>query len=138
MLHLYGKERGLKRFIRAVPLPLPMDTLSGMWIALVTPAPLGLSVPLAQSMAKDSVTTEHDIAESIPDPAGGLADYPTSVRRALHREQIGTGETKYTQRALYYPQGWAGRLYWGAMLPSYRIIFPVMVKNILKAAEHKS
>ncbi|WP_083284300.1 SDR family oxidoreductase [Corynebacterium auriscanis] len=284
LLRLYGKERGLKRFIRAVPLPLPMDTLSGMWIALVTPAPLGLSVPLAQSMAKDSVTTEHDIAEFIPDPAGGLADYPTSVRRALHREQTGTvetswdgswrkaalvdpaqrdvaqsqptdaewsghtvytdirtsttsiqrdklweviegiggdrgwysagplwtirglldkiaggpglggrrdpvhlrendrvdwwrvekivpqerlvlraemkldgrawlifelsgatdsnghptGETKYTQRALYYPQGLAGRLYWGAMLPFHRIIFPVMVKNILKAAEHKS
>ncbi len=281
LLRLYGKERGLKRFIRAVPLSLPMDTLSGLWIALVTPAPKGLAIPLAQSMAKDSVTAEHDIADIIPDPPAGLADYPTSVRRALHREQTGTvetswdgswrkaalvdsaqrdvaqsqttdaswsghtvytdvrtattsiardrvwnviegiggehgwysvgllwtirgvldklaggpglggrrdpvhlregdrvdwwrvesitpherlvlraemkldgrawlifelsdatgdnglptGETKYTQRALYYPQGLAGRLYWAAMLPFHRVIFPVMVKNILKAAE---
>lgn len=49
-----------------------------------------------------------------------------------------TGETQYTQRALYYPQGLAGRAYWAAMLPFHRVIFPVMVKNILKAAEGHS
>lgn len=284
LLRLYGKERGLKRFIRAVPLSLPMDKLSGLWISLVTPAPKALAIPLAQSMAKDAVATEHDIAEYIPDPPGGLADYPTSIRRALHREELGTvetswdgswrkaslidsdsrdvaqsqptdanwsghtvytdirtattriprekiwrviegiggdngwysvpllwtvrgvldklaggpglggrrdpahlkegdrldwwrvekivpnerlilraemkldgrawlifelsdvsddngnptGETQYTQRALYYPQGLAGRAYWAAMLPFHRVIFPVMVKNILKAAEGHS
>lgn len=87
LLSLYGEVRGLKRFIRSVPLSLPMDKLSGMWIALVTPAPLGLAIPLAQSMAEDAVTQDNAVKSIIPDPPGGLADYPTAVRRALKRER---------------------------------------------------
>lgn len=87
LLTLYGEVRGLKRFIRPLPWSLPMDKLSGMWIALVTPAPLGLAIPLAQSMAEDAVTHDDAVKSIIPDPPGGLADYPTSVRRALERER---------------------------------------------------
>lgn len=86
LLRLYGKERGLRRRIFSLPIPLPMDQLSGIWIALVTPAPRSLAVPLAQSMAEDAVTADHRIAEIIPDPPGGLADYSTAVKRALRRE----------------------------------------------------
>ncbi len=87
LMRMYAQERGMRRRIVGVPLPGLAAHLSGLWIALVTPAPTSLSIPLAQSMAEDAVTIEHDIAAIIPDPPGGLADYPTAVRRALHREQ---------------------------------------------------
>ncbi len=79
LLKIYGKTRGLKRRIFSLPIPLPMDKLSGGWIGLVTPVPAQLAVPLAQSMAEDAVTEEHDIAQVIPDPPGGLIDYETAV-----------------------------------------------------------
>ncbi len=86
LLRIYGQQKGLRRRIYAVPLPLPMDWLSGAWIGLVTPVPAGLAVPLAQSMAEDAVTEEHDIAEIIPDPPGGLIDYPAAVNLAVKAE----------------------------------------------------
>lgn len=86
LLSLYAEQRGLKRRIATVPVALPMDTLSGLWIGLVTPVPASLGKPLAQSMAEDAVTANNDITALIPDPADGLTDYPTAVRRALARE----------------------------------------------------
>ncbi|WP_080792518.1 SDR family oxidoreductase [Corynebacterium pacaense] len=86
LLRIYASIRGLKRRISAVPLNLPMDTLSGWWISLVTPVPFSLAFPLAQSMAEDAVTEEHDIAGIIPDPPDGFIDYPTAVRLALEAE----------------------------------------------------
>lgn len=98
LLRLYGKIRGLRRAIAAVPVPLPMDQLSGGWIGLVTPVPRALAVPLAQSMAKHAVVTDgHRIRDLIPDPPGGLADYQTAVRRALHRETTGVVPTSWDQ-----------------------------------------
>lgn len=87
LMRMYAQERGMRRRIIGIPLPVFAEQLSGWWISLVTPAPMSLSIPLAQSMAEDAVTTEHDIAGIIPDPPGGLADYPTAVRRALRRER---------------------------------------------------
>lgn len=96
LLRIYGRIRGFRRLITAIPIPLPVDQLSGGWISLVTPVPRSLAVPLAQSMARDAVSTDgHRIAEYIPDPPDGLADYPTSVRRALHREEHGEVPTSW-------------------------------------------
>lgn len=95
LLRLYARARGKRRFIGHVPLPLPVDRLSGAWIGLVTPVPSSLAVPLAASMAEDAVTNDYRIAEIIPDPPGGLADYPTSVRRALRRELHGGVPTSW-------------------------------------------
>lgn len=39
LLRIYGQLHGLRRRIIAVPLPLPVDRLSGGWIGLVTPVP---------------------------------------------------------------------------------------------------
>ncbi|MDN6601024.1 MAG: SDR family oxidoreductase [Corynebacterium flavescens] len=86
LLSLYGRARGHRNRIYSLPIPLPMDTLSGGWISLVTPVPFGIAKPLAQSMAKDAVTNEHDIAQLIPDPPRGFLDYPTAVRFALTQE----------------------------------------------------
>lgn len=84
LLHIYGKSQGLKRRIYSLPIPLPMDKLSGGWIGLVTPVPARLAVPLAQSMAENAVTEEHDVAQIIPDPPGGLINYPRAVNLAVH------------------------------------------------------
>lgn len=95
LLKLYAQTRGLKRYIGYVPLPLPADHLSGAWIGLVTPVPAKLAVPLAASMAEDAITADHRIANIVPDPPEGLADYPTSVERALHRELHGGVPTSW-------------------------------------------
>ncbi|RAV34290.1 SDR family oxidoreductase [Corynebacterium heidelbergense] len=95
LLRLYGKARGLRRLVTGVPLPLPTDKLSGMWIGLVTPVPTSLAIPLAQSMQEDAVTQEHDIAEYIPDPPEGLSSYETAVQRAIEKDLRGGVTTSW-------------------------------------------
>ncbi|MBS1896282.1 MAG: SDR family oxidoreductase [Actinobacteria bacterium] len=41
----------------------------------------------------------------------------------------------YRQRAVFFPQGLAGRLYWAVLLPFHGIIFSGMVASILREAE---
>ncbi|PYI65165.1 DUF2867 domain-containing protein [Arthrobacter livingstonensis] len=43
--------------------------------------------------------------------------------------------SRYTQRAVFFPHGIAGRLYWLAILPFHGRIFSSMSKRITKAAE---
>ena len=46
------------------------------------------------------------------------------------------GGARYRQRAVFFPSGLAGRLYWLAVLPFHGFIFPSMARNILaRAAE---
>lgn len=44
----------------------------------------------------------------------------------------------YRQRAVYFPKGLAGRLYWAVLLPFHGIIFGGMIASILQAAERSS
>ena len=48
----------------------------------------------------------------------------------------GTG-SRYKQRAVFFPQGLAGRLYWLAVLPLHGIIFAGMAREISAAAERE-
>ncbi|WP_248703310.1 SDR family oxidoreductase [Curtobacterium sp. MWU13-2055] len=48
------------------------------------------------------------------------------------------GGSDYHQRAIYFPQGLPGRLYWYGILPFHGIIFPGMVERITAAAERES
>ena len=41
----------------------------------------------------------------------------------------------YRQRAVFFPRGLSGRLYWLAMLPFHGLIFSGMVNRIVAAAE---
>ncbi|MBL3688306.1 SDR family oxidoreductase [Leucobacter zeae] len=43
--------------------------------------------------------------------------------------------SRYSQRAVFFPRGLAGRLYWLAMLPFHGLIFSGMVHRIVAAAE---
>jgi hypothetical protein len=44
---------------------------------------------------------------------------------------------RLVQRASFQPKGIGGHLYWAAVFPFHRFIFPVMAKNILKEAIRK-
>jgi hypothetical protein len=44
------------------------------------------------------------------------------------------GTSHYTQRAIFFPRGLGGRLYWLSILPAHGIIFNGMAKRITEAA----
>ena len=48
------------------------------------------------------------------------------------------GRTTLTQRALYIPTGFWGRLYWLAMLPFHPLIFASMVRALARQAEQQT
>jgi len=45
------------------------------------------------------------------------------------------GGSHYRQRAVFFPQGLGGRLYWFAILPFHGVIFSGMLKRITATAE---
>jgi len=47
------------------------------------------------------------------------------------------GSSRYRQRAIFFPRGIAGRLYWFSILPFHGIIFSGMARRIVAAAELK-
>lgn len=95
LLRLYGRSRGHRRVVKGLPLRGAFDGLSGAWISLVTPVPFSIAYPLAQSMAEDSVCEEHEIAEYIPDPPGGLVSYERALELAAERELNGEVTTSW-------------------------------------------
>ncbi|WP_067605456.1 SDR family oxidoreductase [Enteractinococcus helveticum] len=88
MLEQYAQVAGLSRR-KVLALPIPAQRLSGFWIGMVTPIPRGIAMPLAASMAEDAVTHEHEIANLIPDPPGGLTTYREACQRAITRQKLG-------------------------------------------------
>lgn len=46
--------------------------------------------------------------------------------------------SRYRQRAVYFPKGLSGRLYWAVLLPFHGIIFPGMAASILREAERST
>ena len=60
MMKEYAAEAGLpRRWVLALPVPAPK--LAGLWVALVTPIPLSMSLPLVESLQHDAVSREHDV-----------------------------------------------------------------------------
>ena len=51
---------------------------------------------------------------------------------AVERTETGS---RYRQRAVYFPKGLSGRLYWAVLLPFHGIIFSGMAASILREAE---
>lgn len=52
----------------------------------------------------------------------------------LSVEPAGAGSL-YRQRAVYFPKGLSGRLYWAMLLPFHGVIFNGMAQSILSEAE---
>jgi uncharacterized protein YbjT (DUF2867 family) len=80
----YAKVAGLASR-RVVPVPVLSPRLSSLWVGLVTPVPGRLARPLVESLVHDVVTTEHDIAQYIPDPPDGLIGVERAIELALAR-----------------------------------------------------
>lgn len=99
MLEDYAEQAGLSPR-KVLALPIPAQHLSGFWIGMVTPIPRGIAMPLAASMAEDAVTTEHRIADLIPNPTTGLTSYREACRRALDRQQHGPLEATWDDDVL--------------------------------------
>jgi uncharacterized protein YbjT (DUF2867 family) len=94
MMNGYAAEAGLrKRVVLALPVLTPR--LAAHWVNLVTPIPHGLAAPLVESLQNDCVVREHDIAEYIPEPEGGLTGYRRAVRLALNKLRDGQVETSW-------------------------------------------
>ncbi len=66
----------------AIPVPVLTPRLSSHWVKFVTPIPRALAASLMDSLENDVVCAEHDIADYIPDPEGGLTPYEESVELA--------------------------------------------------------
>ncbi len=113
LMYGYAREAGLPaRRIYSSPFPAP--TLAGWWVALVTPIPHTMAVPLVQSLQQDAITREHDIDALIPPPDRGLLGYREAVRLALARMNDGEVETTWTSAGsssdpLPSDPDWSGR-----------------------------
>ncbi|AUZ34055.1 DUF2867 domain-containing protein [Arthrobacter sp. PGP41] len=94
MMQEYAAEAGLP-YRPVLALPIPAPKLAGMWVALTTPIPLSMAMPLVQSLQHDAVSDEHDIDQYIPQPDGGLTGYRTAVALALGKERDGQVETTW-------------------------------------------
>lgn len=115
MMKEYAAEAGLpRRPVWALPIPAPR--LAGLWVALVTPIPLSMSLPLVESLQQDAVAAEHDVDSYIPQPDGGLTPYRRAVALALDKERDGQVETTWANAAGLSPEAnplpsdpqWAG------------------------------
>jgi len=95
MMRRYAVVAGLRpRLI--LPINLLTPGLSSHWVNVVTPVPRAIARPLVQSLRHPSVCHEHDIAQWIPDPAGGLLPFDDAVRLALTRIRDAQVITRWT------------------------------------------
>jgi uncharacterized protein YbjT (DUF2867 family) len=86
MMLRFAEVAGLPRR-RILPVPVLSPSLSSLWVGLVTPVPSSLARPLVESLRNSAVASEHDIADYVPDPPGGLIGYDHAVELALSKVQ---------------------------------------------------
>ncbi len=94
----YAAISGLRRRV-AIPVPVLTPRLSSHWVNLITPLPRSLASSLMDSLENDVVCTEHDIAEHIPDPDGGLMHYEDAIEFALARVSEPQLHTRWSRLA---------------------------------------
>jgi uncharacterized protein YbjT (DUF2867 family) len=95
MMRRYSDIAGLRpRLLVRVPLLTPR--LSSLWVGLVTPVPAGLARPLVESLVNEVVCAEHDIAEYVPDPPGGLVPLDLAIALALRHTREGDVSTSWS------------------------------------------
>jgi len=52
-------------------------------------------------------------------------------------KKLPNGQSKVTQEASYSPRGLGGQLYWYAVLPFHSLVFPTMIRNLIRSANRK-
>lgn len=99
MMQRYAAVAGLPRRV-IVGVPVLTPRLSSLWVGLVTPVPGGLARPLVESLVHEVVCEEHDVAQWVPDPPGGLVGFERAVRLALRRVQDAAVSTRWSSAAV--------------------------------------
>jgi uncharacterized protein YbjT (DUF2867 family) len=115
MMRRYAEAARLRPRL-LVPVPLLTPSLSSHWIGLVTPVPPGLAKPLIESLRVEVVAGDHDIAQYIPDPPGGLLPLDRAIELALVHTREGDVSTSWSSAGtpgapsdpLPSDPGWAG------------------------------
>ena len=51
--------------------------------------------------------------------------------------KLPNGQSQITQEASYSPRGLGGQLYWFAVLPLHSLVFPTMIRNLIRSANRK-
>ena len=95
MMQEYAAEAGLPhRVVLALPVPAPK--LAGLWVALTTPIPLSMSLPLVESLQHDAVSARarhrrvHPCARRRPDPVpAGRGPRPGQGTRRPGGDHVG-------------------------------------------------
>ena len=95
MMRRYCAVAGLRQRV-LIPVPLLTPRLSSLWVGLVTPVPAGLARPLVESLVNEVVCAEHDIAEYVPDPPGGLVPLDLAIALALRHTREGDVSTSWS------------------------------------------
>jgi uncharacterized protein YbjT (DUF2867 family) len=95
MMHRYCEVAGLRPRV-LFPVPLLTPGLSSLWVGLVTPVPAGLARPLVESLRNEVVCSEHDIAQYVPDPPGGLMSLSEAITLALRHTSEGNVSTRWS------------------------------------------
>jgi len=95
MMQRYAAVAGLPRRI-ILPVNILSPRLSSHWVGLVTPVPRAIARPLVRSLKHPAVCHEHDIAQWIPDPPGGLITFDEAVRLALTRIREANVATRWS------------------------------------------
>lgn len=115
LMYGYMHEARLPRR-RIYSLPIPAPRLAGWWVALVTPIPHAMAVPLVQSLQHDAVTQNRAVDAFVPFPDGGLMPYRAAVRLALNKMTNGEVETTWANAMTRTPADplpsdpdWAGQ-----------------------------
>lgn len=99
MMQRYARVAGLRQRI-IVPVPVLTPSLSSHWVGLVTPVPNSIARPLVDSLVNTVVTSEHDIAQYVPDPPGGLLGFDRAVELALKRVRDADVSTRWSTASL--------------------------------------
>ncbi|MBO4206375.1 SDR family oxidoreductase [Micromonospora echinofusca] len=95
MMQRYAAVAGLRRRI-IVPVRPLTPSLSSHWVGLITPVPNAIARPLVESLIHEAVAHEHDIAEFVPDPPGGLTGFDRAVGLALAKVRDAQVETRWS------------------------------------------
>ncbi len=101
MMHGYAHAAGLRKRL-VIRMPLGTPNLSSHWVGLITPVPRTVAAPLVASVTMRTVAGEHDIAQYIPDPPGGLVPYERSVELALTKIREAEVRTIWSSSSLPY------------------------------------
>ena len=99
MMVRYAAVAGLPRRL-IVPVPVLTPWLSSHWVGLVTPVPSSLARPLVESLRTEVVCREHDIADYVPDPPGGLLGFEQAVELALARIRDADVATRWSSASV--------------------------------------